>query len=83
MKSRHHLRWVIVALLFGALALPYLVYATGVRVLGPYAGGAASFYASYLGDLAALRPAAWTLALGPAALAVLWRGLVAWSWRET
>ena len=82
MKSRHHLRWVLAALLFGALALPYLVYATGVRVLGPYAGGAASFYAHYLGDLAALRPAAWTLALGPAVLVAVWRGLVAWSRSE-
>ena len=82
MESRHHLRWVIAALLFGALALPYLVYATGLRVLGPYEGGVASFYANYLADLAALRPAAWTLALGPALLTATWRGLVGWSWRE-
>lgn len=82
MKSGHHLRWIVAALLFGALVLPWLVHATGMRVLGPYAGGAPTFYANYLADLAALRPAAWTLALGPAAIAVAWRGLVAWAWRE-
>ena len=81
MKSGHHLVWMFAALLFGVLALPLLVYATGVRVLGPYAGGPATFYANYLADLAALRPAAWTLALGPAALAATWRTLVAWAWR--
>lgn len=81
MKSGNHLQWVIGALLFGALMLPYLVYATGVRVLGPYDGGAPAFYTHYVADLVALRPAAWTLALGPALFAVAWRGLVAWAWR--
>ncbi|MFO1395251.1 MAG: hypothetical protein U1F09_15990 [Steroidobacteraceae bacterium] len=82
MKSRHHLRWVLAALAFGVLVLPALVCATGERVLGPYAGGIAAFYGNFVADLAALRPAAWTLALGPAALAALWRGIVAWGWRE-
>ena len=82
MKSRHHLRWVIAALGFGVLALPALVYATGVRVLGPYAGSVATFYGHFLGDLAGLRPAAWTLALGPAALVAAWRVVVEWGWRE-
>jgi hypothetical protein len=81
MKSGHHLRWVIAALLFGTLVLPFLVYETGMRVLGAYAGDAGTFYSNFLVDLASLRPAAWTLAVGPALLTALWRGLVAWGWR--
>lgn len=74
MNSRHHLRWVLAALLSGAVVLPFLVYATGVETLGPYShGGAGSFYADFLGDLARLRPAAWTLAVGPAVLVLVWR----------
>jgi len=65
---------VLAALLFGAVVLPFLVYATGVETLGPYSrGGAGSFYADFLADLARLRPAAWTLAVGPAALVLTWR----------
>ncbi|MFO1408671.1 MAG: hypothetical protein U1F08_14240 [Steroidobacteraceae bacterium] len=81
MNSRHHLRWILAALAFGALALPALVYATGIRVLGPYAGGVAAFYGNFAADLAALRPAAWTLALGPAVIAAGWRVIVAWARR--
>jgi len=74
MKSRHHTRWVAAALVFGAAVLPFLVYATGVRTLGPYSGGgAAGFYADFVADLAHLRPAAWTLLVGPAALVFAWR----------
>ena len=84
MKSRHHIRWVVAALIFGAAALPFLVYATGTRTLGPYShGGAAAFYAGFVADLVRLRPAALTLLLGPATLVVIWRLLVAYagSWK--
>jgi hypothetical protein len=80
MKSGHHIRWVVAALLFSGAVLPFLVYATGVRILGPYGGGGAgSFYADFVTDLARLRPAAWTLLAGPAALVLVWRLLAAYA----
>ncbi len=83
MKSRHHLPWVLAALVFGAAALPLLVYATGTRVLGPYSGGdAGAFYGTFFADVAHLRPAALALLLGPAALVVVWRLLVAYAWND-
>ena len=62
--------WLVAALLFGALLLPFLVYYTGVLTLGPYSDG---------GPLGVLRrfPArasrtlqawsSWALLLGPGA----------------
>ena len=74
MKSGHHIRWVLAGLAFGAVVLPFLVYVTGVTLLGPYSGGGAGgFYAEFAADLARLRPAAWTLLLGPAVLILAWR----------
>ncbi len=81
MKSRHHIQWVLAALVFGAAILPYLVYATGARTLGPYSGGGpGAFYSVFAADLAHLRPAALALLLGPAALVAVWRLLVAYAW---
>lgn len=81
MKSRHTLRWILAAVVFGTVVLPCLVYLTGVRTLGPYApGGVAAFYGMFLRDLAQLRPAAWTLALGPAVLVLVWRMVTAFAW---
>ena len=83
MKSRHTLRWTLAALVFGSAVLPYLVYLTGVRTLGPYGpGGVADFYGMFLRDLAQLRPAAWTLALGPAVLVLAWRVVTAFAWAD-
>ncbi len=80
MKSGHHIRWVLAALLFGAAVLPLLVYATGVKTLGPYSGGGpASFFANFVTDLAHLRPAAWILLAAPAALVLVWRLLAAYA----
>jgi hypothetical protein len=83
MKSGHHIRWVVAALVFGAALLPSLVYLTGVKTLGPYGGGGlGSFYANFIADLAHLRPAAWTLLAGPATLVLVWRLLAAYAWRD-
>jgi hypothetical protein len=83
MKSGNHIRWVLVALVFGAAVLPFLVYVTGERTLGPYTGGSASqFYANFIADLARLRPAAWTLLVGPVALVLVWRLLAGYAWRD-
>lgn len=83
MKSGNHIRWVVAALVFGAAVLPFLVYATGVRTLGPYTGaGVGSFYGHFIADLARLRPAAWTLLAGPATLVLVWRLLAAYAWAD-
>lgn len=83
MKSRHTLRWILAALIFGTAVLPCLVYLTGVRILGPYGpGGVGAFYGMFLRDLAQPRPAAWTLALGPAVLVLAWRVVTAFAWAD-
>jgi hypothetical protein len=83
MRPRHHLRWIAAALVFGAAVLPFLVYLTGVTLLGPYgSGGAGSFYANFIGDLVRLRPAAWLLLVGPATLVLVWRMLAAYAWAD-
>jgi hypothetical protein len=74
MKLRGDTLWLLAALLFGLFVLPFLVHATGLRVLGPYAGGTAgAFLADYFSSLAALRWHAWALALGPPLLVLCWR----------
>ncbi len=74
MKPRRDLLWLLAALLFGLFVLPFLVHATGLRVLGTYAGGSAgAFLADYFSSLAALHWHAWTLALGPPLLVTCWR----------
>ena len=52
---------------FGLLALPALVYAVGVYLLGEYQAGATvgDFYAALYAELAAPAPWAWLLVLGP------------------
>jgi hypothetical protein len=73
--------WVLLAAVFAAIVLPVLVFYTGTATLGPYArGGLGAFLADYAGDLARLRPGAWVLLLGPVALVVAWRVLVALAW---
>ena len=71
--------WLLAALLFGLLVLPFLVHGTGVYVLGPYAGGgAAAFFGSYLRDLVTLRWYSWVLALGPLVIVASWAALGRW-----
>ena len=74
MIQGRHARWLLAALLFGALVLPVLVYFTGALTLGPYArGGPLQFLADFYADLAHLRAASWVLLLGPVALIAVWR----------
>jgi len=81
MIPRRHLPWLIAALAFGAVVLPILVYYTGSATLGPYAqGGVGQFLVDYFADLARLRGSAWALLLGPLALVLVWRFLVAYAW---
>lgn len=81
MSHRRHLLWLVAALAFGALLLPFFVYYTGSATLGPYAhGGPGSFLRDYFADLARLRGSAWVLLLGPASLVLVWRTLVAYAW---
>jgi hypothetical protein len=69
--------WMLAALLFGLLVLPFLVHLTGSTVLGPYSGGGAgAFFTDYLHGLLTLRWYSWALALGPLLIVVFWRILV-------
>jgi hypothetical protein len=69
--------WLLAALAFGLVILPFLVHLTGRTVLGAYSGGGAgAFFADYLQDLLALRWYSWALALGPLLIVVFWRILV-------
>ncbi len=69
--------WLLAALLFGLLVLPFLVHGTGAYVLGQYAGGgAAAFFGSYLRGLVTLRWYSWVLALGPLVIVASWGILV-------
>jgi hypothetical protein len=81
MHLKRHVAWIVAALAFGAFALPFLVYYTGLAVIGPYAhGGPLQFLGDYLADVTRLRPGAWLLLLGPATLILVWRVLVAYAW---
>lgn len=81
MIRRRHLLWLIASLATGLLALPVLVYYTGSATLGPYVhGGPGSFLRDYFVDLGHLRGSAWALLLGPVALVLVWRMLVAYAW---
>jgi hypothetical protein len=75
-NARNDKYWMLAALVFGVLVLPFLVYQTGLRVFGPYAaGGAATFFRDFLHGLATLHWFTWLLALGPLGIVALWRGL--------
>ena len=81
MRLKGHLPWLAAALLFAAVVLPFLVYYTGTQTLGPYAnGGPLQFVVDFYVSLAQMRGAAWTLLLGPAALVIVWRVLIACAW---
>jgi hypothetical protein len=81
MSFNRNAAWVLVAVVFAAVALPVLVFYTGTATLGPYArGGLGAFLADYVADLARLRLGAWVLLLGPVALVVAWRILVVLAW---
>lgn len=83
MQIRRNVLWLLAAGLFGAFALPFLVYYTGVATLGPYShGGPVEFYADFLASLGKLRWSAWSLLLGPVAFVLVWRGLAAYAWRK-
>jgi hypothetical protein len=81
MKLRRNVGWLVAALLFGALLLPFLVYYTGTMTLGPYShGGPLGFYGDFLASLARLRWSAWSLLLGPAALLFACRLGAGYAW---
>jgi len=81
MNVRRNAGWLVAALLFGALLLPFLVYYTGTMTLGPYShGGPLAFYADFLSSLARLHMSAWSLLLGPAALVLVCRLAAGYAW---
>lgn len=73
-NPRNDKYWLLAALVFGLLALPWLVHQTGLRVFGPYAAGAAgAFFSDFVRGLGDFRWYSWSLALGPLALVAIWR----------
>ena len=77
MHPRRDTFWLLAALLFGVLALPFLVHLTGLYVLGDYSGGgAAAFFGDYLRGLVTLQWYSWVLALGPLVIVAFWRMLM-------
>lgn len=71
MLLNREVQWLLAALIFGAVALPLLVWITGRSLLGPYANGGMF---AILGDFFALlysgSIAAWVLLFGPYLLLV-------------
>ena len=81
MNVRRNVGWLVAALLFGALVLPFLVYYTGTMTLGPYShGGPLGFYGDFFTSLARLQWSAWSLLLGPAALLLVCRLAAGYAW---
>jgi hypothetical protein len=77
LNPRHGAFWMLAALVFGVVVLPFLVHLTGRYVLGEYAGGgAAGFFGDYLRGLLTLRWYSWALALGPLLILSFWRVLL-------
>lgn len=74
LSVRSDVAWAVLALAVGALALPPLVWITGLVVIGPYANG--GLWAMTTDTLAALQQgskAAWITLLSPLALVIIWR----------
>jgi hypothetical protein len=67
------LRFAVGGLVFGAVVLPFLVYAVGAATLGPYEGGLMPFLGKLYGDIAHGAPGALGLVLGPYVLLQLLR----------
>ncbi len=83
-------RWLIfvgLALTFGLVAMPFLVWFAGNRALGPYThgenahAGPFALLIDYYTGLLHGSAVFWGVALGPAALLLLMRGFVA-LWRH-
>lgn len=83
--SRARRELIIAGLAFavGLLAMPFLIWIGGNRVLGPYThgdnpkGGPWALFADYVVGLAHGSAVFWFVALGPLALLVLVRGFLA------
>ena len=62
------------ALLFGLLVMPALIYVAGYFVLKPYAnGGLIALYIDYFKGLFQLRPSCWIALAGPLVFLSLFR----------
>ena len=59
--------------MFGALVMPFLIYAGGAATLGPYEGGLMPFLGKLYGDIAHGAAGAIALVLGPYVLLTLLR----------
>ena len=82
-RARRELIVAGLALAVGLLAMPFLIWVGGNRVLGPYThgdnprGGPWALFADYVVGLAHGSAVFWAVALGPLALLTLIRGFFA------
>ena len=71
------------ALLFGSVILPFLIFLAGAALLGRYEGAsAAGIYGSVYRGLGSGSIASWIVVLGPYGLYLMVKGLRVW-WRES
>jgi hypothetical protein len=82
-RARRELLFFAVELLFGLIAMPFLIWFVGNRMLGPYThgqnphAGPFALAADFLLGLVHGSPVFWVVALGPAVLVLLLRSFVA------
>lgn len=77
---RHELLLALGWLAFGAVALPILIYLSGVTLLGRYDGAnLGRTYGTVLLGLGTPSPASWTVVVGPYLMILLLRAL-RWGW---
>lgn len=79
-RTRREVLTLTLALAFGVLVLPWLIWIAGALALGPYArGGAFRFIGDFYTALAQGHLAFWLIALGPLVfwtlLRLMWVGL--------
>jgi hypothetical protein len=77
-RLRFELLFATAWILFGLIVLPALIYLVGVRLLGPYPGGAGfgAFFGDFFADLFSGSTRIWVLILGPYVAVMLLRGLL-------
>jgi hypothetical protein len=73
-RTRRDLLALALAVVFGLIVLPWLIWIAGIVILGPYAGGSIwRFIGDFFAALAHGDLAFWLIVLGPAAFLVVAR----------
>lgn len=73
-RTRRELLTLVFALALGVLVLPWLIWAAGKTLLGPYAhGGPLHLWGDFFAGLEQGSPAFWFVAMGPLLFLVVFR----------